>query len=183
MRRILVATLLVMTAVGNLSFKLFERKDVKCKPYFQFDKIDHFHINVDEKYMSDLAEKDGKSEKEKQMVDWVRDFPENPRSLADTIILDHLGEFGYIKKDINRLHFQLINSVFCDNGKRDDIKVHLCIPVYRDILVFKKSSQIVGFAKLCFDCKQSIIVGTHRDTVQFGQNDEFEKLQPLLNLN
>ena len=55
-----------------------------------------------------------------------------------------------------------------------------CIPVFRDILIFKKNNKSIGIAKICFECEKSHIVGTNKNIENFGQCGDFSKLMNIL---
>ena len=40
--------------------------------------------------------------------------------------------------------------------------------------------KITGFAKICFECNQSHIIGSKSDTKNFGQGQDYEKLGKIL---
>lgn len=55
-----------------------------------------------------------------------------------------------------------------------------CTPVYRDVLVLEKASEIIGLVKICFDCSQQQMLGSTTDTRWFGHHGEFRALEQLL---
>ncbi len=55
-----------------------------------------------------------------------------------------------------------------------------CLPVFRDILIFKKRHKVIGIVKICFGCEKAVIVGSQANTIGFGQDGDFQKLKKLL---
>lgn len=86
---------------------------------------------------------------------------------------------GYSKSKIDSAKFDEINEIFREK-KHEEVYGHACIYVYRDILLFKKKSKVIGIAKLCFDCDASVIIGTKVNTNEFGMNGDYEKLRKIL---
>jgi hypothetical protein len=84
------------------------------------------------------------------------------------------GNLGYAKWEIHPGTFREIHKLLFEqlsNGASEqEVYSSLCLPVLRDILIFRQDNRIVRFAKLCFSCDQSIIVGTARKTFLFGQS-------------
>lgn len=150
---------------------------VACKPYYQFDRIEHYFLNIEEDELWKIEEKKTKTEKEKQLLELLIQYA--PDKLSDTAILKDIEKLGFVKKEISTDKFKKINEVFCQN-KHEKVYAMACIAVYRDILVFKKENKIVGTAKLCFGCDQSVITGTTLSTEEFGQSGDYKKLFQLL---
>jgi hypothetical protein len=147
----------------------YHQEEENCQPFFLFDQVYHFHLKLESDTLTILAEK----------VDRTIDESE----LMDTIKISKLEDFGFVKNQIEEVHFPGLMDVFCEKKHKEAAKVNLCIPEFNDILVFKRKGQIIAFAKLCFGCNQSVIVGAEKSTYQFGQNKEFEKLADILSID
>ena len=92
-----------------------------------------------------------------------------------------LERHGFDSSEVDEGYFPEINALFdCEeyNGPR---LVAECIPVYRDILVFRKSERIIKVAQICFDCDKIEFIGDWQNAGAFGQRGEFQKLENLLN--
>jgi hypothetical protein len=154
----------------------------KCPAYFEFDQLTHYEISITDDSVAQLQER-RRNEKEEKLFEILSDrvFDEkySMTSLADTIKLFSLEKVGFVKKEISKEKFQPISAVFCEKHS-DENDQNMCLPVYRDIILFREQNRVVGFARICFDCEISNIVGSNRDTYSFGEAGEFEVLERLL---
>ena len=154
-----------------------------CQPYFQFDQLTHYRISISDDSVGILQGKTNRDNKEEKLFgvlsDRVFDEKYSMTSLSDTIKLMNLEELGFIRKEIPNDKISTIDKLFCERYY-DEIDHNMCLPVYRDIIFFKNNHRTVGFARLCFDCYMSNIVGSDRDTYTFGQSGEYESLSLLL---
>ena len=154
-----------------------EVNKINCMPYFDFDKIDHHFVNIDEANLWKIEEKKKKTKEEIKLLELL--LQDTPNKISDTGILKDIHYLGFIKKEISLNKFREINEFFCQR-KHEESYYYACIAIYRDILVFKKQNKIIGTAKICFSCNQSIITGTTLDTDEFGQSGDYKKLYKLL---
>jgi hypothetical protein len=151
--------------------------NVACKPYYQFDKIEHYFLIIEEDKLWKIEEKKTKTAKEKRQLELLIQY--TPDKLSDTIILKDIEKIDFVKKEVPVDKFKKINEIFCQR-KHNEVYALACIAIYRDILVFKKENKIIGTAKLCFSCDQSVITGTKLNTEEFGQSGDYKKLFQLL---
>jgi len=91
-----------------------------------------------------------------------------------------MDKIGYNKKEIPKKKFTEIDKIFTEKTINENSS-YTCIPIYRDILVFKNIGKVIGIAKICFSCRQHRIIGTDLNNDNFGQNGDYEKLEALLN--
>jgi hypothetical protein len=145
------------------------------KKYFEYDEILHFKNDVDEALIGDLYNNKSKLDSLKFGV--ILD--DIPKSIVDTTYLNILQDIGYTKTTIDQKKFKAIDEIFTEK-KHPEGTYFSCIYVYRDILVFKRKSKIVGMAKICFDCGGSQIFGTKSNTEEFGQSGDYESLAEIL---
>jgi hypothetical protein len=154
-----------------------------CQPYFQFDHVTHYQISISDDSVGVLQEQSNRDEKEEKLFEVLSDrvFDEKYSmvSLSDTTKLLDLENLGFLRKDIFNDKIVALNKLFCERAY-DEIEHNMCLPVYRDIMLFKMKKRTVGFARICFDCDMSNMVGSDRDTFTFGQAGEFESLKLLL---
>lgn len=148
----------------------------ECLPYFEYDDVDHFSIKIEEDSVWSLKEREVKSVSEKKLLDLLQD---DLHDISDTVMLMDLPGMGFEKKKIPREKFSQLDQLFCERS-HEEISASTCIPIYRDILLFKNHNRITGFARLCFDCDQSNLIGSNRDTKTFGQAGEFAALSRML---
>jgi hypothetical protein len=147
------------------------------KTYFQFNKIEHFKIEIDEDKILNFGAKSKNTPKEKRLIQIL--LEENLDKLTDTTILKNLQNIGFQKKQIPQNKFEKIKGIFREK-KHSEVTEMSCVAIYRDILIFKMNNKIVGTAKICFGCGQSIIAGSKYDTSEFGQSGDYELLRDLL---
>lgn len=150
---------------------------VTCIPYFEFDHIDHYRLNMDEDELWDIEQKKIKTEKEKGQLELLIQY--TPDKLSDSSILRNIEKLGFVKNEVPADKFTQIKEIFCQR-KHKEVYWLSCVAVYRDILVFKKENEIIGIAKICFSCDQNVISGTTLNTEEFGQSGDYKKLLQLL---
>lgn len=148
-----------------------------CQPYFSFDEVDHYYCQISEEEVWDLEDKNKKSMKDELLLDVLTNFQFD--QLEDTVLLNEIGEIGFLKTSIPQEKFSELEHIFCERVHPEAYAL-LCSPIYRDLLVFKLKGRIIGLAKICFDCDRSIICGTERNTSEFGQSGDYSKLYKLL---
>ena len=149
----------------------------ECKPYFQFDHVDYFSKDFSERALVTLNL--GPRSTGKDTLLNILLLGPRPKSLSDTTLLKDLLSLGFVKKEVPAEKFASLNRIFCERKRLESVAT-TCIPVYRDILVFKRDNQIVGTAKICFGCRYHVIAGTDRNTSDFGQPGDYEELKKLL---
>jgi hypothetical protein len=147
------------------------------KTYFQFDQIEHFKNEIDENKILNFGAKSKNTPKEKKLMKIL--LEDNLDNLVDTTILENLQNIGFQKKQIPQNKFEEINEIFHEKKHSEVIEMS-CVAIYRDILIFKMNDKIVGTAKICFGCGQSIIAGSKYDTYGFGQSGDYVALHDLL---
>jgi hypothetical protein len=157
--------------------------NIECQPYFQFDRLMHYRISISDDSVGILQGQINRDEKVEKLFgvlsDRVFDEKYSMTSLSDTIKLMDLEELGFIGKETPNDKISAIDKLFCDRDY-DESDHNMCLPVYRDIIFFKRKHRTVGFARICFDCNMSNIVGSNRETSTFGQGGEYESLSLLL---
>lgn len=146
----------------------------KCQPYFSFDQVDHYYYSISE---SELFEDDKMSTKEMARYEFLVEDKLN--KLSDTIYIKELIKLNFVKNEVTKNKFEALNQIFCERKHVNSFELS-CMPIYRDILVFKDKNKTIGLAKICFECGQSIIAGTTSNTEEFGESGDFGKLQKLL---
>lgn len=148
-----------------------------CKPYFIFDQVEHYSIKTtDHEYML-LETKKNTTENERLLIEVLsRDIF---KSLKDTSTINHLEKIGYLKMTVDTRLNDSLSEIFCER-KHESPVIAACIPMYKNIFVFKYHGKTVGLAKICYSCLLSNIVGTKCNTVDFGQSGDFEKLRNLM---
>lgn len=147
------------------------------KEYFDFDKIEHYHINIDDTEIFELNDNPLKSKLDSLKNEIISS--DAPQDISDLHFIDKLEEMGFKKSLVNTSKFTSIRTIFTEKSTLFN-ETSRCEPIYRDILIFKKQNKVIGTAKLCFDCMKSDIKGTTANTDNFGQDGDFEKLEVIL---
>jgi|SRR5688572_9430095 len=147
------------------------------KPYFQFDKIEHYYLDIEENKIWDIENKKSKTNKEKRQIELL--VQDTPDKLSDSSVLKAIDKFDFVRKEIPTSKFGQINEIFSQRNHRE-VEAMSCVAIYRDILVFKKDNEIIGTAKICFSCNQKVITGAKFNTGEFGQSGDYGKLYKLL---
>ena len=184
MKKFLFISILIFLSSCNQSSKQAENQIVKkVKPlnkeyYFDFDKIDYYNIDVKDDDLYSILLKDIKSEKEEQFLNIITSHG-IPASLRDSTFLNYIEKVGYSKIEISDKKNKEINEVF-KLKKHKNGYTAACVAIFRDVMVFRKKSKIIGIAKICFGCRQYHIIGTDLDDGNFGQSGDFEKLNNIL---
>ena len=146
--------------------------------FFEYDGIDYYTSDYDEFSILKLNENKDKSKTDQLKFDVV--IGNFPKDITQTNFLKSMDKIGYKKKIISQDKFSEIDQLFVEKTVAES-GTYACIAIYRDILVFKKQEKIVGIAKICFACHQHKIIGTNKETDNFGQNGDYKKLAILLN--
>ncbi|UUC44688.1 hypothetical protein [Flavobacterium cerinum] len=148
--------------------------------YFDFDEVDHYHSDIEERKVYLLNNPHSKIKKaegdDKRAVIYMEDVPDE---LPDENYGKQLEEFGFKKKRIDPSRNKEISNIF-SLTTCNDVYAAACVPIYRDIFIFKKEGRIIGLAKICFNCRLYYIVGTDKDQGEFGQCGGYEKLFRLI---
>src|SRR5690606_32140488 len=150
-----------------------------CISYFDFDEVEYYSINIEENKVYNLYDIEDKTEYETKLLSMLED--DTFSSISDSTFIYDLEGIGYVKNKISDSDYISLNQIFCLRQHKDG-EYAACIPIYRDILIFKNLNKITGMAKICFDCGQYNIVGSKENTQDFGQSGDFGKLNNLLSL-
>ncbi len=155
----------------------FEKSN-KVGPFFNFDKIYHYSIDIADSDLPGGAEYPEDPNESYEIKKWHIIQGHDPKKL-DTLIEVKLLENGFLVNEIPKAKLKPLNELFSTRYVKYRYESE-CIPVYRDILIFKKNGKIVGIAKLCFACDQHVIRGSKTYADFFGTREDFTKLRKLL---
>lgn len=147
------------------------------KYFFDFDKIEHYSIEISESEVYAMYPREKEGSYESRMLEVLEQ--NIPKEISDSSFIDNLKGLGYQKALIAANKFKEIREIFREK-RTAQLYAFSCIPIYRDILIFKKNNEIIGLTKICFDCDMSHIVGTPANTSYFGMNGDYAKLYRLL---
>jgi len=147
------------------------------KPFFAFDAVDYYKSDIDENTAMNLVNT------QSPILDSIKYnliIDETSENISDEYFVNNLTKAGYKKTEINSADFQQITNLFSEQPEREGL-YFACIPIFRDILVFKKNEKVIGAAKICFGCNDYKIIGTNANTKNFGQGKDYEILSLILN--
>jgi hypothetical protein len=130
-----------------------------CLPLFRFNEVIHYYLDVDDEKVSELWDGKLDAPNDRQLAALVADGL--PNGILDSLSLVGAEKIGFTKVDLSDNQIQSVANLFCvaSSQKPNAIKTRNCIPIWRDILVFKSESTIVGIAKVCFTCNQLAVTG------------------------
>lgn len=181
MRQYLLIVLIIFSHLGcNLEH---ERSNVsndtfsKQKKHFEYDAIEHYSQDID-----DLAIDQLYSNQEKTGIDSIKFgiiLGNLPERISDFNLEPILAEAGYKKVILQESTFGLIDKIFTEQMAAEDFET-ACVPIYRDILIFKLKGKVVGLVKICFECLSSQIVGPVTEPTNNMHLSSFIKLKRLL---
>lgn len=147
------------------------------KKFFEYDEIDYYHIEKEDGEIKNLFENQNKSKIDRLKSEVI--VGETPDNLKDHDFLNYMDEIGYSKKKIDSAKFAAINKILIEKPY-EEATASACIPVYRDILIFKKSNKITGMIKICFNCHQYRILGTKANIENFGSYGDYLLLWDII---
>lgn len=145
--------------------------------YFDFDKAIHYKIEYSSLKMHQIRKKKDKTEEDILLLGIYYD------TLYDSInknsVFNNLETLGYRKNEISTKKNKKLKEIFKNRNLKKGY-TYTCIPEFKDIIIFKKRQELVGVAKIAFECKKNRILGSKTNTFDFGQKGNYEKLQKIL---
>jgi hypothetical protein len=155
----------------------YEKPKITGEKYFDYDEIVHYKNEIEEEKIGDLVDNQKKSKIDSLKMGII--LGRIPTKITGEDFLKQLESIGYVKNTVDPKKFEKIDEIFIEK-KHEFVVASACVYVYRDILIFKKKSKVVGIAKICFGCGDSIIIGTKSNTEEFGQSGDYWHLEKLL---
>jgi len=98
--------------------------------------------------------------------------------INDSINLNQIEKY-YKKNELNLKALKFIKSYICKTKINLNNDYSECMPIFRDIIIFKKQSKTVGIIKICFDCNLSNIVSSEYNSYLFNI-EELDILEKFL---
>lgn len=150
----------------------------ELRPFFDSDKIDHYHLDFSEKEFEHLTNDDTtQKEKKKEFSNLFMGY--YPDSIPKKNFEELLLKYKYKKSNLSIKQEKEIENVF---SEKDSLMTdaYACVAEYRDIFLFKKKEKTVGIAKICFKCGRYQIIGSKLDVSGFGLWDELDKLESIV---
>jgi hypothetical protein len=162
-----------------LLFVILSCKSKEEKMFFDFDSVDYYSLN---KSKEEAMEENNSKSIDNGIFDKIffDNYPEkvNNDVFNKTINSDGFSKFELSQKDIEHLR----NDIFLEKSSLKILEnVYACSPQYRDILVFKKNTEISGVAKICLSCSQFYLISSKKEiqTENFGTEEEYKSLEKL----
>ncbi|HCN50383.1 MAG TPA: hypothetical protein DIT10_15055 [Chryseobacterium sp.] len=154
-------------------------------PFYDFDQVDYYSIDISTQDISEIEYQRKKNSFEYKKISkkdslFLSILRNNHPETIEEDFPEKLIKYGFKKTDINKKRYPEINTIFSEKPCNDDLG-SFCIPIFRDIFIFRKKDQIVGIAKICYSCHLATIIGTERNIRNFGSCGDFRKLQELMN--
>lgn len=141
------------------------------KNFFEFDEVLHYSTD------DNSVQANQKNEAFKDLY-----YGNFPRSLNQDISFSFesdLLKYGYVENIIPINKYNQINNIFSEKRLKNGRTI-MCLPKYRDILIFKKDQKITAVVKVCFECEKYQITGTEKNTMSFYTPENFRKLHKIL---
>lgn len=160
---------------NNESTKIITKEELE--PYFKFDKIEYYHLNITDDEWNRLVNKKKRTSDEENLLAILN--LKNPEIIDEKQFIKNVNKLYPHKSEIKKIDLNKIRNIFSDKYS-EYYENTACIPYYRDILIFSNKNNVTGIAKICFDCNLSNIIGTNKNTEMFGQNGDFRQLKNIL---
>ncbi|WP_177764433.1 hypothetical protein [Flavobacterium sp. I3-2] len=157
----------------KIFFLLILILNISCQnEKFEFDSIYHYQNKISDENFFDLL-------KESESSD-------NSAALEEILTENHISDFyktfefiekNYTEKElVNSQLYSEIKEIYKNDISYEDSK---CIPIYRDVLVFKMNDSIVAISKICYDCDKQYTLKSNLETIEID-NEKILKLKNLL---
>ena len=148
--------------------------------FFEFDEVIHYKTEMPKADIGNFLNNRSKSKIDSIKFDVL--FGDIPKSLNDSTFIEKLKSLDAKESRIQTKYYKAIESIFSFK-KHNEFFGYACIYVYRDILVFKKQKTITSVAKICFECLGSKIIGSKKNTDEFGMSGDYKRLEYILQAN
>lgn len=169
---------LLLYLILFISISCVKKIDKQDLGYFTFDELEYYHNDITE---NDVLVEYEKSKKANNNDDFLKIVEqEYPTKLDDQKFVEILSKCGYIKKSVPKSQLKEFNKIFSENENCNESIANSCIPIYRDIFIFKNKGKITGIVKICFECKILYVIGTKKKWDSFGEFCDYEKLQEII---
>ena len=174
-----------------LTFKIFAfifitsafiscNKTKKSEPLtlFTFDKVEHYSTGIKDSIITSINKKKFHNLNEIE-ESYLKFIHENiPTNIKDTSFVSTIEKLKFKKKIVPDSEIKILKEIFSE-AFCNEMAESACIPMYRDIYVFKKNNQITGIAKVCFECKIIYFISDDYSWQRFGECENLEKLQKI----
>jgi hypothetical protein len=150
------------------------------QPFFLFDRIDYYHSDITMEDVLATEAKDNKSRKDIALLQIVRQHI--PVNMMDTLFIRNMDSVGFRRRLINPAWNSRVSNLYSEREATPP-KQSNCVPVFRDVLIFRQGNKITGMSKVDFDCGMHYTAGARYDASGFGQSGEYRPLYKILKQN
>lgn len=155
------------------------KKITQNKPFFDFDEVIHYEFPIPTKEYEDLILVETLSEKGKFLSILLGD--PCPETHEEKIrFKEAIESVDKVENNINPKYYNKLRNQIFSEKKCDDTWAYACVPIYRDIFIFKKNKKETGMAKICFECQLFSISNKDADTECFNMNGELDGLRKII---
>jgi hydroxymethylpyrimidine pyrophosphatase-like HAD family hydrolase len=164
--------------------KALENKNVKAKAnysnkvFFEFNKVDHFHLKIDRNTTIAIFRNKKQTETEKELSNVLSGF--FPKTINESEFESILLKLKFKKTEVDSSKLEEFRRIFSEKSPNENYSLSSSIPTYCDIFIFKMNEKTTGIAEISFENHLNRILGTDKKTEHFGQNGNMEKLQNLV---
>lgn len=146
-------------------------KNIKQDDHLVFksaNQIDYYRLSVSDKDLSNIFKRENLSRHDRRLAEILHH--DEPTTIADSLFISEMEQTSYFTK--TRIDKNLNTKILETFAPSETMLASfapiepLCAPTYRDILVFRDNSKITGFAKVCFECSQTHVVGEQSEGVE-----------------
>lgn len=167
-----------------LFFSSSSEIDAQESHFFDFDQVDHYSTDISSQGISNIEYQRKKNSYEYKKISkkdalFLSILRNNYPEKIEEDFPEKLIKYGFKKNDIDKKLYPEINDIFSEKNCNDNLE-SLCIPTFRDILVFRKKNKIIGIAKICYSCHLATIIGTEKSIRNFGSCGDFIKLEKIM---
>lgn len=165
-------------------FSSFSEINAQESNFFDFDQVDYYSTDISTQGISKIEYQRKKNSYEYKKISkkdalFLSILRNNYPEKIEEDFPKKLIKYGFKKNNIDKKLYPEINDIFSEKNCSDNLE-SLCIPTFRDILVFRKKNKIVGIAKICYSCHLATIIGTEKSIRNFGSCGDFIKLEKIM---
>lgn len=190
MKKLLLILILVFVCCNNSNKTVVKKEKVvddfhavewierkEFKPFFTSDKIDHYYLKISDNSLLNVLKGDTIVKDQKKLSMILSGY--YPDSISRPNFESDLLRYTFIKTELSKEKRKDVEKIFT---QKDSIQMTFsgCIPMYRDIFIFKRNDSITGIAKICFGCGMAHFYGSEVDTEGFGTRFELKKLENII---
>lgn len=173
-----VLLLLVSVCLFQCGQKSAEPESVAgSQPFFTFDRVDHYHLDIDRNGFDSIVRKEDKSRKEQALLQILQQ--NIPVSTIDTLFIPNMGMLDFHQTLVDPKFHSELSRLFSVNKPAADTRT-ACEPIFKDVLIFRQKQKVIGVAKIAFDCDKHYIIGARYPSGGFGRDGEYAKLKAIL---